>query len=127
MSGLHKYMKALLWIMFMALPMTVQGQIADYSSRVVDAETGEPLVSATVAVASDKATVTNGDGVFSINADADDVLLYGIVYVCGTKSGRTTVRPCPQGRKVRLDLCCADRGTDGNSDFLLCARAPAFV
>ena len=92
MSGLHKYMKALLWIMFMALPMTVQGQIADYSSRVVDAKTGEPLVSATVAVASDKATVTNGDGVFSINADADDVLR--ISYI-GYKSLVVRVKELP--------------------------------
>ena len=92
MSGLHKYMKALLWSMFMALPMTVQGQIADYSSRVVDARTGEPLVSATVAVASDKATVTNGDGVFSINADADDVLR--ISYI-GYKSLVVRVKELP--------------------------------
>ena len=92
MSGLHKYMKALLWSMFMALPMTVQGQIADYSSRVVDARTGEPLVSATVAVASDKATVTNGDGVFSINADADDVLK--ISYI-GYKSITVKVKELP--------------------------------
>ena len=85
-------MKALLWIMFMALPMTVQGQIADYSSRVVDARTGEPLVSATVAVASDKATVTNGDGVFSINADNDDVLK--ISYI-GYKSITVKVKELP--------------------------------
>ena len=85
-------MKALLWIMFMALPMTMQGQIADYSSRVVDARTGEPLVSATVAVASDKATVTNGDGVFSINADADDVLR--ISYI-GYKSLVVRVKELP--------------------------------
>ena len=92
MSGLHKYMKALLWIMFMALPMTVQGQIADYSSRVVDARTGDPLVSATVVVSSDKATVTNGDGVFSINADNDDVLR--ISYI-GYKSLVVKVKELP--------------------------------
>ena len=74
MFGLHINIKTLLLVMLMALPVTAFAQIAEYSARVVDARTGEPLVSATVAVASDKATVTNGDGVFSINADADDVL-----------------------------------------------------
>ena len=74
MFGLHINIRTLLLVMLMALPVTAFAQIAEYSARVVDARTGEPLVSATVAVASDKATVTNGDGVFSINADADDVL-----------------------------------------------------
>ena len=69
MFGLHKNIKTLLLALLMALPVTAFAQIAEYSSRVVDARTGEPLVSATVAVASDKATVTNGDGVFSINLD----------------------------------------------------------
>ncbi len=73
MSGLHKKIKTFLLAVLMALPATVYAQMEEYSSRVVDAETGEPLPMATVQGAAES-TVTNIEGLFSVKADAGDVL-----------------------------------------------------
>ncbi|MDO4743965.1 MAG: MATE family efflux transporter [Clostridia bacterium] len=40
---------------------------------------------------------------FGINQGVQPIVGYNY-YVCGTKSGRTTVRPCPQGNEVRHNL-----------------------
>ena len=73
MSGLHKKIKTFLLAVLMALPATVYAQIAEYSSRVIDAQTDEPLPMATVQGAAES-TVTNIEGLFSVKADAGDVL-----------------------------------------------------
>ncbi len=73
MSGLHKNIKALLLVMLMALPATTFAQTAEYSARVVDAQTGEPLPMATIQ-GTKESTVANVEGQFSMKADAGDVL-----------------------------------------------------
>ncbi|MBR6605518.1 MAG: carboxypeptidase-like regulatory domain-containing protein [Prevotella sp.] len=119
MSGLHKKIKTLLLVMLMALPATAFAQIAEYSSMVVDAETGEPLPMATVQGAAES-TVTNIEGLFSIKADAGDVLK--ISYI-GYKSVsikaadiKSTIRPSPHSL---LESECEDRqGRQGESGVL---------
>ena len=59
--------------MLMALPVTALAQIAGYSSRVVDAETGEPLPMATIQ-GTKESTVANVEGQFRMKAAAGDVL-----------------------------------------------------
>ncbi|MBR2016863.1 MAG: carboxypeptidase-like regulatory domain-containing protein, partial [Prevotella sp.] len=98
MSGLRKKIKTFLLAVLMALPATVYAQMEEYSSRVVDAETGEPLPMATVQGAAES-TVTNIEGLFSVKADAGDVLK--ISYI-GYKS--VSIKASDIKTRIRLKL-----------------------
>ena len=119
MSGLHINIKTLLLVMLMALPATAFAQITEYSSRVVDARTGESLPMATIQ-GTKESTVANVEGQFSMKADAGDVLK--ISYI-GYKSVsikaadiKSTIRPSPHSL---LESECEDRqGRQGESGVL---------
>ena len=61
----------LILIFCAALPLVAQ---ENYSARVVDAETGEPMPYATIYISSAKGTLSNNDGYFSIEAMPGDSL-----------------------------------------------------
>ena len=62
---------SLLWLMLFALCGWAQ-QV--FQSKVVDAETGEPLPYVSIYVAEGKGTLSNEEGTFSINALPGDTL-----------------------------------------------------
>ena len=56
--------------------VNIQAQVSVIKGKVVDAQTGEPVISATVTVnGTKKMTITNIDGEFSIDAKAGDELV----------------------------------------------------
>ena len=62
---------SLLWLMLFTLYSWAQEV---FQSKVVDAETGEPLPYASIHISNGRGTLSNLDGYFSIEAGADDSL-----------------------------------------------------
>ena len=65
-----KHLFFLLTLLF-CLPLTAQ---QTYRARVIDAETGEALPYVSIYASKENGTLTNAEGVFSIEANNEEVL-----------------------------------------------------
>lgn len=66
-----------LFFIFILLPISFFAQISTYNGRITDNELNEPLIGVTILIKNtNKGTVTNFDGAYSIEASAGDTLQF---------------------------------------------------